>query len=51
MDRRDETSGALGHLRVLELGDGIPIEYCGYLLGGFGADVIKVEPPGGSGDR
>jgi crotonobetainyl-CoA:carnitine CoA-transferase CaiB-like acyl-CoA transferase len=41
-------TGPLRGTRVLELGDGIASGYCGRLLGGFGATVIKVEPPGGS---
>ncbi len=35
-------------LLVLELGDGVATGYCGRLLAGFGATVVKVEPPGGS---
>jgi crotonobetainyl-CoA:carnitine CoA-transferase CaiB-like acyl-CoA transferase len=41
-------TGPLGGTRVLEIGDGIASGYCGRLLAGFGATVIKVEPPGGS---
>jgi len=37
---------ALAGIRVLELGQLIAGPYAGYLLGGFGADVVKVEPPG-----
>ncbi len=37
---------ALGHLRVIELGD-IPASYATRWLADLGADVIKVEPPGG----
>ncbi len=37
---------ALSDLRVLELSSGVAAEYCGKLLGDFGARVIKVEPPG-----
>jgi crotonobetainyl-CoA:carnitine CoA-transferase CaiB-like acyl-CoA transferase len=32
---------------VLELGSGVAAEYCGKLLAGLGADVIKVESPDG----
>lgn len=37
-------------VRVLELADEIG-EYCGKVLAGLGADVIKVEPPGGEKTR
>jgi crotonobetainyl-CoA:carnitine CoA-transferase CaiB-like acyl-CoA transferase len=40
----------LGGIRVVELADELG-EYCGKLLGGLGADVIKVEPLGGEGTR
>ncbi len=33
-------------LRVVELGGGISAAYAARLLADFGADVIKVEPPG-----
>ena len=39
--------GALAGIRVIELADE-QAEYCGLTLAGLGADVIKVEPPGGS---
>src|SRR5919201_229235 len=42
--------GALSGLRVIELADE-QAEYCGLALAGLGADVIKVEPPGGSPTR
>ena len=42
-----KTGGALEGLRVLELGGGEAASACARLFGGFGADVIKVEPPGG----
>lgn len=41
---------ALGHLRVIELGD-IPASYASRWLADLGADVIKVEPPGGDPNR
>ena len=41
---------ALGHLRVIELGD-IPASYASRWLADLGADVIKVEPPGGDSNR
>ena len=34
-------------LRVLDFGQGIASPYCAMLLGIYGADVIKVEPPAG----
>jgi crotonobetainyl-CoA:carnitine CoA-transferase CaiB-like acyl-CoA transferase len=44
------TRGALTGIRVVELADE-QAEYCGLTLAGLGADVIKVEPPGGSPTR
>ena len=38
---------ALSGIRVIEFGSGVPASYCGKLLAGMGADVIKVEPPEG----
>lgn len=42
--------GALDGVRVLEVGDRIG-EYCGLVLAGLGAEVIKIEPPGGAETR
>ena len=42
--------GALSHLRIIEYGD-IPASYAARWLGDLGADVIKVEPPGGDPNR
>ena len=39
--------GALEGLRVLELGEQIAAPYCAKLLADLGADVIKLERPGG----
>ena len=44
------TDGALSGRRVLELVDESGV-YCGKLLGDLGADVIKIEPPGGDATR
>lgn len=38
--------GPLRNIRVIELGQLIAGPFCGQLLGDFGAEVIKVEPPG-----
>ena len=43
-------AGDLGGVRVVEVADE-QAEYCGLLLAGLGADVIKVEPPSGSPTR
>ncbi len=42
----NESPSALAHLRVLDLGGPTP-QFATRLLGDLGADVIKVEPPGG----
>jgi crotonobetainyl-CoA:carnitine CoA-transferase CaiB-like acyl-CoA transferase len=42
--------GFLGSARVLEIGNELG-EYCGKLLAGLGADVVRVEPPGGESTR
>lgn len=34
-------------LHVLEVGGGVSVAYAAKLLGDYGADVVKVEPPGG----
>jgi benzylsuccinate CoA-transferase BbsE subunit len=44
--RQDPLPGPLAGLRVLELTDEKG-QFCGKLLGDLGADVIKIEPPGG----
>ena len=38
---------ALDDLRIIELAEGVAGPYCGKLFADLGADVIKVEPPGG----
>ncbi|BBK44375.1 hypothetical protein STVA_43950 [Allostella vacuolata] len=42
--------GILAGLRVIELGDERS-DYVGLLLAGLGAEVVKVEPPGGNSTR
>jgi crotonobetainyl-CoA:carnitine CoA-transferase CaiB-like acyl-CoA transferase len=42
---------ALTGIRVVELAESVAGEYCGKLLADFGAEVIKVERPGGSPTR
>lgn len=47
---RSRFEGYLGGLRVLEVGDELG-EYCGKVLAGLGADVVRVEPRGGDTTR
>ncbi|MBI4201134.1 MAG: CoA transferase [Chloroflexi bacterium] len=42
---------ALDDVRVLDISQGMAGPFCAKLLGDFGADVIKVEPPGGETGR
>jgi crotonobetainyl-CoA:carnitine CoA-transferase CaiB-like acyl-CoA transferase len=42
--------GPLAGLRILELADETG-QFCGKLLGDLGADVVKIEPPGGEASR
>ena len=49
-DSETNSDSALDHLRVIELGD-IPASYATRWLADLGADVIKVEPPGGDPSR
>ncbi len=39
-------TGPLAGLRVIELGVLLAGPFCGQVLGDFGAEVIKIEPPG-----
>jgi crotonobetainyl-CoA:carnitine CoA-transferase CaiB-like acyl-CoA transferase len=41
-----QTKGPLSGFRVLEVGQLIAGPFCGTLLGYYGAEIIKVEPPG-----
>ena len=38
--------GALDGLRVVEVGNFLAAPYCTMILADFGAEVIKIEPPG-----
>ena len=42
--------GPLAGLRILELANETG-QFCGKLLGDLGADVVKIEPPGGEPNR
>lgn len=44
---RPATPGALAGLRVVEMGQLLAGPFCGQLLGDMGAEVVKLEPPGG----
>ncbi len=46
-----QMAGALSGVKVLELAQNAAIPYCGRLLAGMGADVVKVEPPDGDAMR
>ena len=50
MTAQPELPGPLSGLRVVELANHIG-QWCGKLMADFGADVIKVEPPGGVEER
>ena len=41
----------LNGIRIIELAQGIAGPWAGRLLAGYGADVIKVEPPEGDRSR
>ena len=50
MTAQPNAPGPLAGLRVIELANHIG-QWCGKLMADFGADVIKVEPPGGVAER
>ena len=50
MSAPESLPGPLAGLRILELADETG-HFCGKLLGDLGADVIKIEPPGGERSR
>ncbi len=37
----------LNDLRIIEIGEGMAVQVAGLMLGELGADVLKVERPGG----
>ncbi len=47
----DLSGSILEGVKVLELAQNAAIPHCGRLLAGLGADVVKVEPPGGDAMR
>jgi formyl-CoA transferase len=46
-NRDPRSAGPLTGMRVIEIGHFIAAPFCTRLLGDLGADVIKIEPPGG----
>lgn len=46
-----ENAGILGHIRVLDFGRFVAGPYTATVLGDLGAEVIRIEPPEGGGDR
>ncbi len=46
-----DTAGVLQGIRVADFSKWLPGQYCGMLLGDYGADVIKVESTAGDGTR
>ena len=50
MSDAESLPGPLTGLKILELADQTG-QFCGKLLGDLGADVVKIEPPGGEPNR
>ena len=46
MAERGNGTRPLGGVRVVEMGSLLASPFCGQLLADFGAEVIKIEPPG-----
>ena len=44
-------AATLDDLRVLDLSQGLAGPLCAKIMGDFGAEVIKIEPPGGDAAR
>ena len=44
-------TGALENIRVIDFTHALNGPFCTMLLGQLGAEVIKIEPPGGDGYR
>ena len=47
MSTRPPEALPLAPYRVLQVGSGVALDYCGKLFADFGADVVKLEPAGG----
>ena len=47
----EPSGGILAGIKVVEFAQNAAIPHCGRLLAGMGADVVKVEPPGGDAMR
>ncbi len=45
VDRETPNTGPLAGLRLIEMGTLLAGPFCGQLMGDFGAEVIKIEPP------
>ena len=45
------SDGVLDGIKVVEFAQNVAVPHCGRMLAGMGADVVKVEPPGGDAMR